>query len=102
MYDRSGMPEVRDLIWDDANEAHIAAHGVTTDEVEEVCFGRYWMLRSGSSGRYRVLGQTHAGRYLLVVFDEEAAGRFYPVTARNMAGDERQRYRRWRGYRPWR
>lgn len=34
------MAIIRRLIWDDANVAHIAEHGVAPDEVEDVCFGR--------------------------------------------------------------
>jgi uncharacterized protein len=48
----------------------VARHGVTPEEVEQVCFGHPLIKRAKSEGKnpvYYVLGQTNAGRYLLTV-----------------------------------
>lgn len=39
-YDARVRIEPRDLLWDSGNVAHIARHGVTPQEVEEVASGR--------------------------------------------------------------
>jgi len=51
------------------------------------------VLRSESW--YYVLGQTDAGRYLLVVVIQFPDGKGYPVTARPMTDTEERRFRRW-------
>ena len=76
------------VIWDleddpDGNVQHIAAHGITQAEVEEV------LLQSGlpveysnSTGRPTVKGRTVAGREIRVVFEWDEEDDFiYPVTA---------------------
>ncbi len=46
---------------------HIAAHGVTLDEVREAILEHpYWAV-SGRDGMTVIYGRTYAGRYLLVV-----------------------------------
>ena len=78
---------------------HIARHGVTPDEVEDVCFGVPLVQRAKSHGEnpvYYVLGQTEVGRYLFSVVIQFPDGNGYPVTARPMTDTEERRYRRWR------
>ncbi len=57
--------------WDDGNSAHIARHGVTRDEAEQVVLGASLPLsteeRSGEE-RHTELGETIDGRLLLVVW----------------------------------
>ena len=87
------------LIWPRERIDHIARHGVTPREVEEVCFGKSFVRRARSEGEnpvYYVLGQTEAGRYLFYVIIRFPVGKGYPVTARNMTGREKRRYRKWR------
>ncbi|MFZ1932396.1 MAG: hypothetical protein WCB27_22985 [Thermoguttaceae bacterium] len=77
------------VIWDleddlRGNVRHIAEHGVTPEEVEEVL--NDWHARttySASSGRPITFGWTAAGRYLAVVWEvaEEDPLTIYPVTA---------------------
>jgi hypothetical protein len=58
---------IHQLIWPQDRIAHIGRHGVTPEEVEEVCFGKSLVLRAKAEGEnpvYYVLGQTEAGRYL--------------------------------------
>ena len=87
------------LAWDDWNVEHIAGHGITVAEVEKVCHaGQPLVRRAGVTRygliRYHVYGQTTSGRYLFIVLDDEAAGVFYTVTAREMTEREKQLFRR--------
>jgi len=87
------------IIWPRERIGHIARHGVTRDEVESVCFGDSWVRRGKSQGRnpvYYVLGQTQEGRHLFCVIIGFPDGNGYPVTAREMTANEKQRYRRWK------
>jgi uncharacterized protein len=92
--------EIHRFVWPDDRVNHIAEHGVTPAEVEEVCFGPHALvLRSRSQGRnpvYHVLGQTVSGRFLLSVVIRFSDGTGYPVTARPMTHKEENRYRKWR------
>jgi len=90
---------IHELIWPQDRIDHIARHGVTPEEVEEVCFGRPSVQRGKSEGEnpvYYVLGQTEAGRYLLCVIIQFPDGKGYPVTARLMTPKEKRRYRKWK------
>jgi hypothetical protein len=62
--------KIHAFIWPDDRIDHIAHHGVTPEEVEEVCFGPAFVQRAKSEGEnpaYYVLGQTAAGRYIFCV-----------------------------------
>ena len=90
---------IGELFWDESNESHIARHNVTRQEVEEVCFGRHWMLRSGRKRR-AVFGQTEAGRYLIVILEKLwDYGEYDVITSRDMTAAERRRFQIWRGRR---
>ena len=74
------------IIWDldddpDGNVQHCAEHDVTKEEVEEVFENATDADISRSSGRPVVIGDTTAGRHLMVVFDEIDDDTVYPVTA---------------------
>ena len=91
--------QIGEFLWPEDRVAHIARHGVTPDEVEEVCFGRAFVQRAKSQGShpvYYVLGQTVAGRYVFCVVIQFPDGRGYPITARPMTDKERRRYNQWR------
>lgn len=88
------MLYIRELIWDDWNEAHIARHYVSRYEVEDVCFDKSSLAVRIRRGRYRVLGRTESGRYLMVILDLTGRNRFYVVTARDADDGERRRLRR--------
>ncbi|CAN5269704.1 hypothetical protein BH20ACT5_BH20ACT5_10270 [soil metagenome] len=78
----------RELAWNDASEAHIARHGVTPLEVEEVVnTGPRWE-HHGLDDSTLVYGRTDAGRHLLVVLVELADGRRYVATARDLTDTE--------------
>ena len=83
--------------WDDANEGHIwERHRVTRDEAEEAATDeRRFSYPGASAGERRVVvvGSTHAGRILAVVYTIRS-GRFRVATARDANRWERERYRR--------
>lgn len=86
--------KIKNLIWDEWNTEHVLRHGVTQNEVEEVCFSRHFAIKSGRN-KMAVWGQTIGGRYLLVILGVRDYGSFYPVSARDMDEKEKGRYRKW-------
>ncbi len=84
------------LLWDTWNTEHIARHGVTQQDVEDVCQGDY-IIRESYKGRIMVIGPTLDGRMLAVVLDPEGQGVYYPVTARSADKKERRDYQRDKG-----
>ena len=78
-----------EIVWDldddpDGNVQHIAEHGITMDEVEEVLSDPNASTEaSKSSGRAITFGETVDGRYLAVVWETalEDPLTIYPVTA---------------------
>lgn len=90
------MVTVRRLRWDPWNVGHIGRHGVTPEEVEEVCQGSP-AVEMGYVGRLRLVGPTVAGRVLAVVLAPEDEGVYYPITARPASRKERLRFRKARG-----
>lgn len=87
------MVNIKQLIWDEWNIAHIARHQVIPKEVEEVCSSDP-VIQTGKKGRLLVYGLTHSGRMVTVVLDPEPEeGIYYPVTARPTAKKEGEIYR---------
>ena len=68
-------------------------HDVTEDEVEEV-FAKHPPVRRIERGHvegedlYRAIGQTDAGRYLLIIFIYKGQGRAMVVSARDAESKE--------------
>jgi uncharacterized DUF497 family protein len=90
---------IDEFIWPEDRIEHIARHGVTPEEVEEVCFRKSLVRRAKAEGEnpvYYVQGQTEAGRYLFCVVIRFPDGNGYPVTAREMTTKEKRRYRKWK------
>ena len=88
--------QIEALEIDDSIAAKLRSkHGVTWDEVQAACFGPGFHVRRGREGTYLVYGQSAAGRYLLVVLVADATeqGTWRVVTARDMTGTERRRFR---------
>lgn len=87
------------LVWDDWNEDHISRHGVSAEEVEEICSSPGRILRRARGGTYVVFGRTADGRELMVVLSPQGPdpGSFYPVTAREMNYRERRYFRARKG-----
>jgi uncharacterized DUF497 family protein len=80
--------QIERILWDldddpDGNVQHIAEHGITIEEVEEVLYSAEDVIASQSSGRPMTFGETSTGKYIAVVFEvvEEDPVAVYPVTA---------------------
>ena len=74
------------IIWDleddpEGNVQHIAEHGLTREEVEEVLLGPERLGTSRSTGQPTAFGRTSTGRYIVVVYEEIARDILRPVTA---------------------
>ena len=72
-------------------------HRVTREEVREVLNGssHFRFVEKGhrrEENVYSALGQTRAGRYLIVFFVRKKTGQALPISARDMTGGERRRY----------
>lgn len=86
------MLDIKKLIWDKWNIAHIARHEVIPDEVEFACHNDP-LVQKGKKGRLLIIGQTSKQRWLTVILDaEEEKGIYYPVTARTASKKERKIY----------
>ena len=73
-------------VWDmdddpSGNAQHIAGHGITKEEVEEVLEKPEGIESSRSSVRPIAFGETSTGRIIAVVFEEIDQGTVYPITA---------------------
>jgi len=90
---------ISEVLWPGDCVDHIARHGVSPEDFEEVCFGASLVLRAKATGQnpvYYVLGETNAGRPLFCVLIEFPGGKAYPVTARDMTTKEKRRYADWK------
>jgi uncharacterized DUF497 family protein len=80
--------------WDVNNVHHVARHGVTPVEVEEA-FERPYVVFPAEDmrgeKRWKLLGRSAAGRYLVVVFTIRN-DRLRPITAHTMNKRERTFY----------
>ena len=75
-----------DIIWDldddpDGNVQHIAEHGLTIEDVEEVLSNPTSEGTSASTGRPCVWGYTLEGIYIIVVYEEIDEDTIRVVTA---------------------
>ncbi len=84
---------IYELVIDPGQEEHIARHHVSVAEVEEVVFGEPF-IRKARQGRYIIIGQTDAGRYLAVFVAPRGRGVYSLVTARDADDAERRAYLR--------
>lgn len=87
---------ISSLDWDDYRIKHIARHNVEPEEVWEVCEDSLHLAHREGRNRYRLYGQTAAGRYLFVVLEHLAGTVYKPITARDMTDNEKRNYRRLR------
>ena len=97
---RSGNLQIDEIIWQQQFVEKLAIkHGVGETEVEEVLSNRprFRFVSKGSrSGEdvYSAMGQTDAGRYLIVFFIQKPNRRALIISARDMDGKERRNYGR--------
>lgn len=83
------------MLWTARSVAHIARHGITPEEVEDVLFSPPLDARRGErEGTYLVLGRSEGGRRLLVVIAPRPHNSWYVVTARDVDKAERRRMKR--------
>jgi hypothetical protein len=85
---------IAEVRWSRESEEHIRKHNVTIGEVWEVLRCRRPLSYRVKSKRYAVLGQTEAGRYLLIILKRVGKATYSLVTARDMQDRERKRYRK--------
>ena len=82
-----------DLNISDAVESKLwTKHQVDADEVQEVFRSSAW-VRRGPENLYYILGQTSAGRYLILVLADLGAGRARLASGRDMTARERRGFR---------
>jgi uncharacterized DUF497 family protein len=86
------------IIWlRDVVDKLLGKHNVTTDEVEDVFSHspRWRFIETGDvegEDLYTALGQTAAGRYLIVYFVHKRTGEALVISARDMTPNERKSY----------
>lgn len=85
---------MREIRWTEQSEDHIARHGVTPGEVEQVLFSRPRLVANGRDGVTLMFGTTDSGRHLAVVMSDAEDGRLFVVTARDMTDAERRTFAR--------
>ena len=69
------------FLWDGENDRHLAEHGVTPEEFEEVVSDPDGVEESDSSGRPIAFGSTSSGMYLACVYEMLDDTTVYPITA---------------------
>ena len=89
-----GIVRFRELACDDENVEHIARHGVELHEVQEVVDSERFYMARLRGRRYKIIGQTDAGRYLFIAIDRNWDSDFEVVTARTADADERRMFQR--------
>lgn len=87
------MLDIKKLIWDSWNIAHIARHDIVPEEVEFICHNNP-LVQEGKKGRLLVIGLTNNKKLIAVILDaEEERGIYYPVTARHASKKEQRIYK---------
>ena len=80
--------------WDVHNAGHVALHDVSPEEVEQATRRRHIVIPAApqrGEKRWKLLGRTDAGRYLVIVFTIRRR-KFRAVTAYTMNRAERRIY----------
>ena len=86
--------DIRYHIDPDTDQPHIYGHGVTEEEVRQILVKPGQHDRGTRNTRMK-LGQTDAGRYLLVVYaTDEGGGSVFVITARELHGKALKAFRR--------
>ncbi|MBI2954401.1 MAG: BrnT family toxin [Chloroflexi bacterium] len=83
--------------WDKGNLEHIGKHEVDAAECEQVFFNRPLVINqdethSQTEERFRALGQTNAGRLLVMIFTVRNS-QIRVITARDQSKKERDEFR---------
>ena len=99
---RSGNLQIDEIIWQQQFVEKLAIkHGVEKTEVEEVLSNRprfRFVSKGNRAGEdvYSAMGQTDAGRYLIVFFIRKSNRSVLIISARDMTRTERRNYGRQR------
>jgi uncharacterized DUF497 family protein len=86
--------EIKEFEWNENNIEHIARHGVSPDEVEDVAFDDEPWIRKGRKRTRYMLGYTVAGRYLFTVYTLKDKGVAKVITSMDMDNKTRRLYRK--------
>ena len=83
--------EIRLLIWDDANQLHLAEHRIRASEINEMMELDNWAV--SRHDRYpdqvRIVGHTSRGRWLTITLEPtDVADTWRPVTGWESTGGE--------------
>jgi uncharacterized DUF497 family protein len=70
-----------EFLWTDETIEHLAEHGVSPEDFQEVVRDPEEIGESRSSGRPCCWGETPDGRYLLCVFEKLDDSTILPITA---------------------
>jgi uncharacterized DUF497 family protein len=89
------MKTISSIKWTEEHVNHIANHGVTPKEVEEICFNEedLPLIRSGREKLHYVFGKTFSGRFLFIVVKFIRPGEARIVTARDMNSWEKKYFK---------
>ncbi len=79
--------------WDDRNIDHIALHNVSPEEAEDAVLDPKRISFPAHSGNYGVIGQSAAGRKLVVIFTYTSS-RVRVITARDLSTREKKSHKR--------
>ena len=69
------------FLWTPENEQHIAEHGITKEEFEEVVMNPGERATSRSTGLPAVFGETSTGKFIFCVYEPLDDLMVLPVTA---------------------
>jgi hypothetical protein len=77
---------IENVVWDmddepEGNVRHIAEHGLTKEDVEEVLLGIHELDTSRTTGRPIGFGFTSTGAFICVIFEWLDEATAYPITA---------------------
>ena len=70
-----------EFLWTDEAIEHLAEHGITQDDFEEVVCDPLRNGESHSTGRPAAWGYTADGRYIIAIYEEIDDVTLHPVTA---------------------
>lgn len=88
---------LRESVWDEENLEHVARHGVTLREVDEVMFNPVTMTRPTAHPlRALLVGQTKTRRLLTVVLARVGENQGRCITARPASRMERTVFKEWK------
>ena len=91
--------DIRELVWDSINKAHIwERHQLTRELVEDACYGdpEYIRALETNNNRYLVIAPLPNKRLFAVVLAPIGEGKHYPVSACIASKKERSAYQEWK------